>query len=214
MIREVLEFFFDISMLSENKCSLCKKIFVPSIQGYVCEGCLNGIKRAEIDIRPLKYVKHYRIFGRYKEGWGEIIRLLKFKRVKPFARFIAEKIRYDLIDYMEFLKPDMVTFVPIHLIRFWLRGIDHNKEILLRAGIDFRDILVRTRWQKPLVFYDIEKRMDVIKGSFDLKRGIYIEGMRILIFDDVITTGATASTVSEMLISKGAKEVYWYFIAG
>ncbi len=214
MVRKALELFFDFSLLSENRCHLCGKLFKPETQGYICTSCLNNLKRSEVDIRPLKYVKYYRIFGRYGEGWGEVIRLLKFKGVKPFAEFIAGKVKYDLGEYINFVKPDIITFVPVHLLRFWKRGIDHNREILINAGVDFKDILVRTRWRKPLVFYDREIREEVVKGSFGFREGVSVEGRRILVFDDVITTGATARTVSGMLLSRGAREVYWYFVAG
>ncbi len=214
MIRKAVEYFLDISFLSLNRCILCDRTFKPENQGYVCGQCLLNLNRSEINVKSIKYVKHYRVFGRYAEGWGEIIRLLKFRGVKPFAEFIGKRIRHDLGDYINFVKPDIFTFVPVHILRYWIRGLDHNKCILESTNIGFEEILVRTRWKRPLVLYDKERRREIIKGSFDLIRGVSVYNLRILIFDDVITTGSTAFTISEMLISKGAREVYWYFVAG
>ncbi len=212
MVKKAVEFLFDICFLSENLCSLCGNRFKPILQGYVCDECIRNLKRSEVSVKPVKYVKHYRIYGRYGEGWGEIIRLFKFKRVMPLADVIAKKIKYDFEEYIDFVKPDVITFVPVHLLRYWVRGMDHNEEILKRVGIKFEDLLVRVRWRKPLVFFDKEKRKEIVKNSFSLKKNP--DCGRILVFDDVITTGATARTVSELLYYAGVKEIYWYFVAG
>ncbi len=212
MVKEAVEFIFNICFLSENLCSLCGKKFKPILQGYICDECIRNLRKADVPVKPIKYVKHYRIYGRYGEGWGEIIRLFKFKRVMPLADIIARKIKYDFEEYLDFVKPEVITFVPVHLLRYWARGMDHNEEILKRTGVEFEDLLVRVRWRKPLVFFDKKKRREIIRNSFSLRKNP--DCVRILIFDDVITTGATARTVSELLYSAGVKEIYWYFVAG
>jgi len=212
VVNRLAKFIFDLCFLSENVCILCGRKFTPSLQGYVCDNCIKNLRRSEITVKPIKYVKHYRVFGKYGEGWGDIIRLFKFRRVIPFADVIAHKIKYDFYEYTEFVRPDIITFVPVHFARYWIRGMDHNEEIMKRLNIDYKDVLVRVRWRKPLVTFDKKKREEIIRNSFALRYNLKCK--RILIFDDVITTGATARTVSELLHLAGVGEIYWYFVAG
>jgi len=206
-----------LSGLSERRCCVCGLDFFDREQGYVCGECLR-------DIRPhhptlygrLEWVSSWRVFGRYEGVLGEVIRLVKFRAVRPLARKLGEIVREHMLDFIGEVKPDLITWVPIHPLRFWNRGFDHNLEILKGVGVEAKDLLVRVRYSKPLASVGgREERMRRVRGAFRVRREMVdeVEGKRILLFDDVLTTGSTASSVAEHLLSLGVEEVFLYCLA-
>ena len=105
---------------------------------------------------------------------------------------------------------DLIIPVPLHIKRLRERGF--NQSLLLANAIGKRQgipvdpyILKRTRWTEPQVnLTGLERKVNV-KGAFEVCGDV--RGKRILIVDDVYTTGATVSECSKALKRSGAKEV-------
>ena len=202
--------------LTENACRVCKEPFSPSSQGFVCEGCLQGIKPAyPIEYNALDYISSYRVFALYEEPLSEVIRLVKFRSILPLAHELGSHLSEHLGEYIEEISPDIITYIPVHLFRFWRRGFDHNREILKGAGIHTVEVLMRLKHSKPLASLSKEKRFSVVKDAFRVRKAWIdeVEGKRILVFDDILTTGATSTSVARALLSLGAEEVFFYFVA-
>ncbi len=206
----------DLLRLSEGTCVLCGSLADSEDQGFVCESCLGSIEPERVGVRKdLGPVKGYRVFGRYGGSVGEIIKLVKFKQVLPLARRLGKVLSPDLRAFVKEVEPEVVTFVPVHIFRLWGRGFDQNEEMLKGAGVEFKKVLVRVKHSKPLASLKGEERRRVVAGSFRVapsKLG-EVRGKRILVFDDVVTTGATAVSVASELLSRGAKEVFFYFVS-
>jgi len=121
---------------------------------------------------------------------------------------MAQKIRECRIDF------DLIVPVPLSKERFLERG--YNQTMLLSKGIsklfDVKccDILIRTKTTKP--FHNLSKiqRRKEIKDTIKVKRRYAdnIKGKRILLIDDILTTGVTSNQCSMVLKKAGAKEVY------
>ena len=69
------------------------------------------------------------------------------------------------------------------------------------------DVLTRNRWTEPQVNLKRKERIENIKGAFSVSDISKIKGKRILIVDDVYTTGATANECSKVLLRGGAEYV-------
>lgn len=205
-----------LSGLSENRCCLCGLEVSGEDQGYVCEDCLAGIRPYHpVEYPKLEWISSYRVFGRYEGVLSEVIKLVKFKSVRPLARRLGEIVGEHLAEFVKEKDPHIVTWVPLHPFRFWNRGFDHNLEILKGTGVRAKGLLVRVRYSKPLAPFGREERMKRVKGAFSVRKDVLdeVEGKRVLVFDDVLTTGATATSIAEHLMSLGAEEVYFYFLA-
>lgn len=105
---------------------------------------------------------------------------------------------------------DLITPVPLHIKRLRVRGF--NQSLLLANAIGKRKgipvapfILKRTRWTEPQVNLTGRERKVNVKGAFKVCGDV--REKRILIVDDVYTTGATVSECSKVLKRSGAKEV-------
>jgi ComF family protein len=114
----------------------------------------------------------------------------------------------------------MVLPVPLHPGRLRQRGF--NQAYLLiwswphlaaRYGNDLalirieRDLLIRTKPTAPQSALGRDQRADNIKDAFDLKRHDAVAGKKILLIDDVYTTGATANECGRLLLDRGAQKV-------
>lgn len=105
---------------------------------------------------------------------------------------------------------DLIIPVPLHIKRLRERGF--NQSLLLANAIGKRKgisvapfILKRTRWTEPQVNLTGKERRVNVKGAFEVCGDV--SGKRILVVDDVYTTGATVSECSKVLKRSGAKEV-------
>ena len=197
-----------------DHCTVCGGNLGSSPQGYLCSSCLSGIKPVPTSRRePLPYVSAYRVYAPYEGVLAEAIRLIKFRGVRPLARLLGERIGRDLRSFREEVFADVITFVPVHPFRYWGRGFDHNREILRGTDLRWEEILVRTKHTKPLARYGKEERFRKVESAFSPAKGERVEGKRVLVFDDVLTTGATAVSVSRTLLLHGADAVFFYFLS-
>lgn len=168
-----------------------------------------------ISYTPLEFISSYRIFGLYEGVLSHIIRLVKFKSVRPLAYKLGEAIREHIKEFIRETQPDIVTYVPTHFFRRWRRGFDQNEEILVSAQVDFTALLFRAKYSKPMARLRTEQRFSAVKNAFRVRQEFldYIESKKILVFDDILTTGATSTHIAELLLSVGALEVHFYFLA-
>ena len=70
-----------------------------------------------------------------------------------------------------------------------------------------RQVLQRVRWTKPQINLSADDRRENVKGAFALADSVAVAGKRVLILDDVITTGSTVEECSRMLKRAGAVDV-------
>ncbi len=202
--------------LSSERCISCGKVFVGLSQGYLCDECLGSIK----PIHPmdysnrLEYVVSYRVFGKYEGVLKEIVHNMKFKNSKSLALLLGKAIREHLWEYIEETNPDIINFPSLNLRRLWIRGFNHVEYILIGAGVPYMKVFKRSDMHKPMAFLDAEKRQKAVLGH-RLKEELidFLEDKRVLVVDDLLTTGSTIQRLAYLLMSVGAQEVHAYFIA-
>ncbi|MCK4409161.1 MAG: ComF family protein [Candidatus Eisenbacteria sp.] len=113
--------------------------------------------------------------------------------------------------------PDVVVPVPLHTIRFRERGFNQSELLAVHlaafVGAPARRALVRTRHTPPQARLPRQQRLAIARGTFRAAEGSAELG-RVLLVDDVATTGATLAAASLELLRAGAKEVVCFAIAG
>lgn len=127
---------------------------------------------------------------------------------RPLALLAADRLDSFAVGF----GADLIVPVPLHTKRLRQRGF--NQAVLLgeifskRWGVPLqRNNLQRNRWTEPQVNLAASARPENVKGAFALTAPVQIAGKRILLVDDVYTTGSTVRECSRVLMAAGATAV-------
>lgn len=209
-----------------RRCAVCGM----SIEtGYVCEVCrkhyllrkqLNFVPREEFlagQAEPVAsdVLKSVLLLYKYDGAYMEALHQIKFNadgRLLPFLREEAEaalpgaKLRW-LAQF------DVITCVPTSPERRRQRGFDVPQELFAslldqRDGCVYSDaVLERARSTAPLFELAPEERRQELKGCFVVHEHFPIAGKRVLLCDDIFTTGSTLAEAAGVLLRAGAESV-------
>jgi ComF family protein len=151
-------------------------------------------------------------FGSYEGALRDLIHLYKYGRIKTLARPLGEFLSAALPREERF---DAVTPVPLHWLRQYQRGFNQSealaREIARRTGFAFVRTLRRGRSTSAQAGLSNTARRKNVAGAFRCRRSVRragrLEGKRILLVDDVLTTGSTAAECALALKRAGAARV-------
>ena len=110
------------------------------------------------------------------------------------------------------LRCEYVVPVPLHSRKRRERGFNQSELLAENLAKRFRmhickDGLARTVYNQPQVNLDRQGRLKNVRGTFRVRRPDVFRAKRVLLIDDVFTTGSTVNECSKVLIQAGAKEV-------
>ena len=192
-----------IQKVSQPACPICS---VPFASGaalshspeHCCGDCRSTPPAFSRAITPLLY-----------EGpLATAICQFKYEKKTDFAGPIAGLLTNHFTD----LSIDRLMAIPLHPSR--LRQREFNQALLLAREIARMldrpysvDALIRTRNTPPQVGLSGKERAENIKGAFAVTREDAVRQQRILLIDDVYTTGATLREGARVLMKAGAREV-------
>ena len=182
-------------------CSCCN---TPFLNGYpldehgVCAACRSGLRGFDNAV----------CFGFYEGSLRRLIHLFKYAGMKPLARTLAGYLERALSTDDRF---DIVVAVPLHWRKKWARGFN-QAELLARPvakhrGIPLVNALRRKRSTGVQAGLAMAGRRRNVAGAFTARLSADVKGKRILLIDDVMTTGATASACATALKRAGAASV-------
>jgi ComF family protein len=137
---------------------------------------------------------------------------LKFEQKVALAAALGELLARELERVKPLWLPDALTPVPIHGSRRWDRGFNQAEllaaEVLSRSGVPLRAALKRVRQTPPQVGQTREQRAENLRGAFIIDPRVPVAGARMVLVDDVRTTGATLAECAAVLRAAGAAEVF------
>ena len=194
-----------LAALFPQKCLGCKKE-----NEILCPDCLGKISRPDTP-----YLKGVHIAGNYQDPvLKKALWLLKYKGVKQLAKPLAELIRERIWKKLE---TEGWLIVPIPLSKKKLRQRGYNQAELIAKAISPNaraDILFKKFHTKSQVeVKDKEERLANLAGSFGVTNSETVRGKKIILIDDVRTTGATMSEAKKVLKLAGAKKVVGVVVA-
>ena len=219
------DFKFD-RLFSPYLCSACLERYAP-VESPICIRCGMMFKSREGDdhlcgdcIKEPKRFKIARAPGIYDRTLKKAIHCLKYRGKIQMARPFGMLLFAAFIRFWDIKNIDLIIPVPLHTKRLKERGFNQSyllvrnwKQLASKSSIEMSDIavernvLVRSRWTEPQTGLGRKKRMKNIKNAFKVNDCSRIAGKRILLVDDVLTTGATVNECAKTLLSDGAKRV-------
>lgn len=147
-------------------------------------------------------------FGAYEGVLRELIHLLKYGRVRTLAAPLGEKLASALPLDQRF---DLVVPVPLHWRRRLRRGFNQSAllagAVARRYAVPVTHALKRRRGTASQAGLSHAGRRANVTGAFLVRRPGLVRGRRVLLIDDVITTGATATACAAALKRAGAAYV-------
>ncbi|MGQ0763451.1 MAG: double zinc ribbon domain-containing protein [Acidobacteriota bacterium] len=144
--------------------------------------------------------------------------ILALKREPKIGRRLLETLRQTQ-QRTPLAEADLIVPVPLHASREGERGF--NQAVVLarelaratKLPIDEYSLVRRVHTERHRAGMDARSRRDSVGGAFEVRRPEPIAGRRVLLIDDVFTTGATVSECAAALKSAGAADVYVLTIA-
>lgn len=192
------------------KCVLCRKV-LKSEETDLCHRCRADQPEYPGSKIKLSFIAQWTGLWYYKENVRLSILRYKFYGRRSYAnsygRLLAMKLQKDDWD-----DTDVLTWVPISRQRKFRRGYDQveliGASLARELGMELTPTLKKIRHTKPQsTMGGISHRRANILGAFEVIDPEVVKDKRILLLDDIVTTGATASEAARILLTAGAKEV-------
>lgn len=193
-----------LDLIALPYCPRCGATLGPNVPAYP-DGC---------SVCPSPLPRFSRVFrlGPYAQPLRHVIRRFKFHhRLGPaetLCEMLAERVVAEDDDE---LAPDVIVPVPMHWLRRFSRSLDHAALLAEQLGrsldLPISPELLRVRNTPQQAQMSRTQRLTSVRGAFRAVDDSSLQGARVLLVDDVTTTGATANECARVLLNAGATTV-------
>ncbi len=206
---------------------------------YVCEQCKVGMWEEEQICPACRRASRYGLRHEYCQRKGCLDGLICFWAYEGMTRKLISDVKYRFYyDYLRELsvtnyqftdRPEFTYFlqfvevkpvavpVPLHEERQNWRGFNQAEMVAQSAAqrwrLETKNLLVRVKKTGQQVGRTREERLGAIEGAFQINRKSQITNDKILLVDDVWTTGATMQEAARTLRKAGAKKIWGMALA-
>jgi len=221
-----------LAMLLAPACAACNALLSRPSHGPVCSACWNAIGRFTPPLcsrcgdplaswrllddagrcspcrRRRSALTASRAIGAYDGTLRAIVHAFKYEGCRSLSVGLGARLRESAADLLA--GAEIVVPVPLHRRRRRTRGYNQARELAGRLGVPVVEALRRVRATPSQTDLPAEARHDNVRNAFALTRwpaAPTLEGLRIVIVDDVSTTGATIEACARVLRAAGAADV-------
>jgi len=181
-----------IDLIFPIECLGCKK---PG--QCLCKKCLNSISDFSYNNKLL----------------SQAIHCFKYEFIKdlaqPLAKLLIKKINYYGLDFKNY---DLITFIPLHWRRLHWRGFNQSQLLAQELGVYLNKptekLLQKTKPTKPQINLSQKQRQINVKNCFACIAPKKTANKKIILIDDVKTTGATLLQAQKALKKANAKQIF------
>lgn len=209
-LKNFFEKLLDLIYPKGLACISCSKELNDTEREYaMCKTCQNTLKKVESDIKIANGIPVYSCF--YYDNVARQLVLSYKDSDKPFiSEYMAMYVRDKYIE--KNLDIDGIVFVPSSNKKINKRGYDALKHVAVHLSKMLeKPILLGLKKKNiatDLTQVEKTKREQAVKDTFFVNDNALLKGKKILLIDDVITTGATLQECASELIKAEAKELY------
>jgi ComF family protein len=231
------------SLVFPAPCRLCERVLLTASRVPICEDCLASFvliprpicsccgrpivsERAEEASETLCRLcrlgvyafTRARSYAVYADAMAGAVVRLKHEPIKPLAGWFAERLAEVARQEPDILPVDLVVPVPLHRDRLRDRG--YNQAELIARPLAKRlklaydpGLLIRTKSRPSTLRLSLHQRWSTVRGAFATRPGSLVDNLRVLLVDDVMTTGATLDACARALRKAGVAGVFALTVA-
>lgn len=206
-------------------CAQCQDTFREFRQEPVCFQCgryfqknvfhnpvlLNEVIYCQDCTVEKRFFSFSRSVGPYEGILKNSVHKLKYFGKKGLAMYIAQKMFEVISEHPQYLKVQAIASVSLSNQRHRQRGFNQSELLASylsdKMKIEIVPVIHKIKDTIPQADLNRMQRKENLAGVFALTREKLVEGKTILLVDDVVTTGSTLNSVSEVLIRGGASKV-------
>ena len=198
-----------LNLLFPPKCVFCRKLLHSGLSGC-CEDCMKAAEGKD-RLRKGTFFSTCVVSLPYEGQVKDAIHRFKFQDqpgyATTFSKIMGRSIRENLAGTY-----DLISWVPVSRKRKKERGYDQSMLLSLAVALELSDVAVETLRKtvnNPAQsgLEDAKARKQNVKDAYEAVDPELISGKRILLIDDVITTGATMEECARTLLRAGASSV-------
>lgn len=203
------------NLLFPPRCVLCGRLLTDE-QTDLCHDCRQNVKDFTFAKNNVPFVARWSALWYYKDDVRYSILRYKFYHRRSYAQSYGRLLAMKLSQEMNAF--DVLSWIPIAALRKWRRGYDQveliGKVIAHELNIPLVPTLRKIRNTPPQSrLVGLAKRRANVLGAYKAINTEQFAGKRVLLLDDIITTGATASECARTLLTAKAKEVSLLVVA-
>ena len=217
-------------LLFPRRCPVCDDIVVPwgalcckkcigrfqYLGSDYCMKCGKGLSGSEKEYcrdcrrHPHRFERGRSLY-RYESVAGSLFRF-KYQGRQEYADFFGEELYQHLRNDIRSMRADVMIPVPLHKSRYKERGYNQaallGKALAKRCEIPFEaNLVVRQRQTVPQKQLNYAERQNNLKKAFKICAND-VKLKKVIIIDDIYTTGSTVDALSEVLLEGGVKQIY------
>lgn len=193
--------------IKEPRCKKCSKPIEQEDKEY-CSDC---------ERKNFQFVRGFSVWV-YDDVMKHSISEYKYHSKKEYAKFYTQEMISCYGNTIEKLSPDAIVPIPIHRSKYVERGF--NQAELLARGIGkelkipvLSELLIRNKKTLPQKQLSDKERLRNLREAFGFNgkvaNQIQKEIHRVLLVDDIFTTGSTIEACTNILMKNGIKEIYF-----
>ncbi|GAB2800244.1 ComF family protein [Rhabdobacter roseus] len=216
-----------VDLIFPRCCEACDQALVGTEQ-VICTACRIELPRLDTDSslknllknrlvshHEVKEVRSYLVFTK-KGKVQNLLHALKYNNRPEVGTVLGELFGHEMLAQQEVPMADLIVSVPLHPRRLRQRGYNQSDQFaagLSRAlGIPWSgSVLVRTRYTQSQTGKTKVERQENVRRIFKVNESI--SGQKIILVDDVLTTGATLEACVDALVEGGCGCIYIMTIA-
>ena len=197
--------FAKLNLRAIQVCPVCKR---KSPEGRPCLNC-----QVKTNLDKVLVATDYN-----DEKIKKLIKLLKYRFLKGLAPYLGDLITLFLSDLKEreaskiYLSSNtFLTPIPLHQKRYNWRGFNQAELISQRLaenlGIETKPCLERKKYHRPQTYFKRKERINNMKNTLSILDNNKVVNKKVILVDDVMTSGATLEESARVLKTAGARRV-------